>query len=95
MQEEIKYYWSIYRIEPYYQEAYLKNLSRLHIATYIQFLAKEIENLYNETSNLQKLYAAIRKREKTIRHLKEDVSLFDAEEVTEDAKEIVLTYLNL
>ena len=90
LQEEIEYLWSVYRIEPYYQKAYFESLSRLHITTYIQFLAKEIENLYNEKSSLQQLYAVIRKREEHIRALKEFDILLEPEEVTEQVKEKVL-----
>ena len=70
LQEEIEYLWSLYRIDKYYQKAYYESLSNVPITAYIQFLAKEIENLYNEKSTIQQLYSAICKREEQLHSIK-------------------------
>ena len=69
--EEMDYLWEIYRIDQHYKSAYLESLSRLQMATYIQLLAKEIENLYNEKAAIQQLYSAIQKREEQVKYIKE------------------------
>ncbi len=71
LQEEVEYLWTVYRIDPYYRRAYLESLAKLHIATYIQLLAKEIENLYNEKAAIQQLYLAIQKREEQIKYIRQ------------------------
>ena len=66
LQEEIEYYWNVYRIDSYYTSAYMDCLAKLHITTYIQLLAKEIENLRNEKAAIQRLYITIQKREESL-----------------------------
>jgi len=63
LKDEIAYLWEIYKIDPYYKDAYLKALSNLSTQAYIEQLAKEIDLLYKEKSTIQKLYSHIRKRE--------------------------------
>ena len=93
LQEEIEYLWNVYRIDSYYQKAYLESLSRLHIATYIQFLAKEIENLYNEKADIQKLYFAIQKREEQLKYLKElNHFLAEGKSNTEAKENVIILY---
>lgn len=69
LQEEIEYLWNVYRIDKHYQRSYLESLARLQITTYIQLMAKEIENLYNEKSVLQNLMSSIEKREAKIKQI--------------------------
>lgn len=71
LQEEIDYLWGLYRIDPYYRRAYMDSLSRLQVQMYIQLLAKEIENLYNEKAAVQQLCLAIQKREEQIKYIRQ------------------------
>jgi hypothetical protein len=66
LQDEIEYYWNVYRIDSYYTTAYMDCLSKLHIATYIQLLAKEIENMRSEKAAIQRLYVTMQKREESL-----------------------------
>ncbi len=63
LKDEIGYLWEVYRIEPYYREAFWTSLAGLPAPIFVQRLAKEIEELYKEKSPVQRLFAAIRRRE--------------------------------
>lgn len=71
LQEEISYLWEIYRIDKYYEDVFMESLSNLSPKMYIQLMAKEIENLYNEKSNVQHIFLTIQKREEMIKCLKQ------------------------
>lgn len=53
----------MYRIDKTYRDAFLTSIEHQIPSQYVQCLAKEIDNLYNEKSQIQKLYAQIQKRE--------------------------------
>ena len=90
LQEEIEYLWTVYRIDPYYRKAYMESLAKLHIATYIQLLAKEIENLYNEKAAIQQLCVAVQKREEQIKFIRELNQFLVGEQGRPDIRENVI-----
>jgi len=63
-------------------------MAKLHIATYIQFMAKEIENLYNEKSPIQQLYVSIQKREEQLKFIQE-LNKFLSNVITPEVKDNV------
>lgn len=63
LKEEIFYLWDIYKIDVSYRDAFLNSIENQPRSQQVQSLAKEIENLYNEKAEIQKLYTQIQKRE--------------------------------
>ena len=89
LQEEIIYLWEIYKIEKVYQDAFMDSLLSLQPKMYIQILAKEIENLYNEKAAVQQIYLAIQKREDSIKYVKQILSYMQSNPVSSDIKDQV------
>ena len=83
----------MYHIDKYYQNVYLDSLARLNSDTYIHFMSTEIENFYNEKSHIQQLCETMRKREETIKHLKEEIKNLSQEKIEPDVRERVIYIL--
>jgi len=89
LHEEITYLWEIYRIEKVYQNAFMESLQYLQPKMYIQILAKEIENLYNEKSMVQQLFLSIQKREDAIKTIKQLLTYIQTNPNVPDIKDEV------
>ena len=93
LQEEISYLWEIYRIDKAHQEAFLDSLASLQPKMYIQLLAKEIENLYNEKAAIQQVFVAMQKREESIKCVKQILGYLATNPPLMDIKEQVQYFL--
>lgn len=87
LQEKIRYFWSINSVDPTYQKAFLECLSKARTKLHIQFLAKEIESLEKQTSDIQQLYSSIEKREELIKTIKELNEFLWEQKLSQEVKE--------
>ena len=94
LQEEISYLWEIYRVEKTYCEAFMDSLSNLQPKMYIQLLAKEIENLYNEKAVIQHIFTSIQKREESVKYIHQMISYLGSNPAGPDIKDQVLLTIN-
>lgn len=69
--DEIQYLWELHKVDHIFQNAFLKSISGLQPTIVIQMLAKEIDCLYKEKSNIQHLLLSILKREEKLRDMQE------------------------
>jgi hypothetical protein len=66
LQDELEYLWEVYRVDLHYRHAFSDSVAGTPPTYYIQRLATEINNLYNERAAVQQLQLGMQKREEAL-----------------------------